>query len=236
VLEEYEHAKARGARIYAEYVGGAFTCDAHHMTEPQPEGKGVALCINRALASAGGCCNNQCFNGCACNTQQCGERAGCFDESWVAQRCLNGTQQWTPLDAVCSAYGQSCDRRSCLATAAAAAAAGLEASQVDYVNAHATSTPAGERHQHSASAVIQAQKLHCRVSQEHGCLQQPALCCMSVASSSISQQHILPLLVFPWLSAQRSSTVASRPGLPAASPQQHMHPLLQSPAPWCQSS
>jgi 3-oxoacyl-[acyl-carrier-protein] synthase II len=53
VLEEYEHAKARGARIYAEYVGGAFTCDAHHMTEPQPEGRGVALCINRALESAG---------------------------------------------------------------------------------------------------------------------------------------------------------------------------------------
>jgi 3-oxoacyl-[acyl-carrier-protein] synthase II len=57
VLEEYEHAKARGARIYAEYVGGAFTCDSHHMTEPQPEGKGVALCINRALDSAGMCGN-----------------------------------------------------------------------------------------------------------------------------------------------------------------------------------
>ncbi|KAG2434832.1 hypothetical protein HXX76_007717 [Chlamydomonas incerta] len=53
VLEEYEHAKARGARIYAEYVGGAVTCDAHHMTEPQPEGKGVILCLQRALASTG---------------------------------------------------------------------------------------------------------------------------------------------------------------------------------------
>lgn len=40
VLESLEHALARGATIYAEYGGGATTCDAHHMTEPQPEGKG----------------------------------------------------------------------------------------------------------------------------------------------------------------------------------------------------
>lgn len=53
VLEELEHAKARGARIYAEYAGGAFTCDAHHMTEPHPDGKGVKLCIERALQTAG---------------------------------------------------------------------------------------------------------------------------------------------------------------------------------------
>ena len=39
-LEELEHAKARGAHIYAEYVGGSFSCDAHHMTEPHPDGKG----------------------------------------------------------------------------------------------------------------------------------------------------------------------------------------------------
>ena len=53
VLEELEHAKARGARIYAEYIGGAVTCDAHHMTEPQPEGKGVGRCIELAMANAG---------------------------------------------------------------------------------------------------------------------------------------------------------------------------------------
>ncbi|KAI7838733.1 hypothetical protein COHA_007529 [Chlorella ohadii] len=53
VLESLEHAQARGATILAEYVGGAFTCDAHHMTEPQPQGKGVILCIERALQATG---------------------------------------------------------------------------------------------------------------------------------------------------------------------------------------
>jgi 3-oxoacyl-[acyl-carrier-protein] synthase II len=53
VLEEYEHAKKRGAKIYAEYAGGAFTCDAHHMTEPHPDGRGVKLCIERAVKAAG---------------------------------------------------------------------------------------------------------------------------------------------------------------------------------------
>jgi hypothetical protein len=53
VLEELEHAKVRGAPILAEFVGGAFTCDAHHMTEPEPAGRGVIMCIERALAKAG---------------------------------------------------------------------------------------------------------------------------------------------------------------------------------------
>jgi hypothetical protein len=53
VLEELSHAQARGATIYAEFLGGAYTCDAHHMTEPHPDGKGVALAIETALTSAG---------------------------------------------------------------------------------------------------------------------------------------------------------------------------------------
>lgn len=53
LLEELEHAKRRGANIYAEFLGGSFTCDAYHMTEPHPEGTGVVLCIEKALAQAG---------------------------------------------------------------------------------------------------------------------------------------------------------------------------------------
>lgn len=53
VLESLEHALKRGAHILAEYRGGAINCDAHHMTEPNPDGSGVAKCIELALASSG---------------------------------------------------------------------------------------------------------------------------------------------------------------------------------------
>ncbi|XP_019058109.1 PREDICTED: 3-oxoacyl-[acyl-carrier-protein] synthase II, chloroplastic [Tarenaya hassleriana] len=53
LLEELEHAKRRGATIYAEFLGGSFTCDAYHMTEPRPDGAGVILCIENALNQAG---------------------------------------------------------------------------------------------------------------------------------------------------------------------------------------
>lgn len=53
VLEELEHAKARGAKIYGEVCGYGSTCDAYHITAPHPEGKGGAAAMKMALQEAG---------------------------------------------------------------------------------------------------------------------------------------------------------------------------------------
>ena len=53
ILEEYEHAKARGAKIYAEFVGGGLSSDAYHMTAPHPDGIGVVAVMKNCLENAG---------------------------------------------------------------------------------------------------------------------------------------------------------------------------------------
>lgn len=53
VMESLEHAQERGATIIAEYLGGGLTCDAHHMTDPHPDGLGVSTCIELALKDGG---------------------------------------------------------------------------------------------------------------------------------------------------------------------------------------
>ncbi|GAL86577.1 3-oxoacyl-ACP synthase [Sporocytophaga myxococcoides] len=52
IIEEYEHAKARGAKIYAEIIGGGMSADAYHLTAPHPEGLGQISVMNNALADA----------------------------------------------------------------------------------------------------------------------------------------------------------------------------------------
>jgi 3-oxoacyl-[acyl-carrier-protein] synthase II len=53
VLEEYEHAKARGAKIYAELVGFGMSADANHMTAPREDGSGASICMLNALNDGG---------------------------------------------------------------------------------------------------------------------------------------------------------------------------------------
>ncbi len=63
MLEELEHARARGAPILAEFIGGSFTSDAYHLTDPRPDGLGVSRCIQQVPYWMGDTrlgCDNSC--------------------------------------------------------------------------------------------------------------------------------------------------------------------------------
>jgi len=53
ILEEYEHAKARGAKIYAEMIGGGMSSDAYHITAPHPDGRGAFMVMKNTVENAG---------------------------------------------------------------------------------------------------------------------------------------------------------------------------------------
>ena len=58
ILEEYEHAKARNAKMYAEFAGGGMTADAYHITAPHPEGLGASAVMRKAMQDAGIACTD----------------------------------------------------------------------------------------------------------------------------------------------------------------------------------
>ena len=127
VLEELEHARARGAPILAEFLGGSMSCDAHHMTEPQPQGNGVRMCIERWAIS--------------CSRPPPPRRHGLTCA--ILALCLPCSESLSLQGAKMMQAEQACARRSL-------EAAGVTADEVNYVNAHATSTPAGDMAEYRA--------------------------------------------------------------------------------------
>uniref|UniRef100_A0A1S6K8H8 beta-ketoacyl-[acyl-carrier-protein] synthase I n=1 Tax=Gambierdiscus polynesiensis TaxID=439318 RepID=A0A1S6K8H8_9DINO len=111
-LESLEHAQRRSAPIYAEYIGGAYSCDAHHMTEPHPKGEGVARCIGLALKNAGVSAEDVGYLNCHGTSTPAGDMA----EVRAIQRAFDGKTDGLVVNSTKSMVGH------CLG-----AAAGVEA-------------------------------------------------------------------------------------------------------------
>lgn len=103
VLEEYENAKARGARIYAEIIGFATSGDAYHMTAPAPEGAGIVRCINWALKDAGIPASEIGY----VNAHATSTPAGDLNETLALKKVFGGKENTPPVSATKSMTGHT---------------------------------------------------------------------------------------------------------------------------------
>ncbi len=101
VLESEEFAKARGAKIYATYGGQGLAADAHHIAQPEPEGRGVILAMNRALADAD-LSTKDIFH---INAHATSTPAGDVAESKAIRKVLGADADHAPVTAVKGAAG-----------------------------------------------------------------------------------------------------------------------------------
>ena len=103
VLEEYEHAKARGARIYAEIVGFATSGDAYHMTAPAPEGAGIVRCINWAFRDADVATSDIGY----INAHATSTPAGDLNETLALKKVFGGKENTPPVSSTKSMTGHT---------------------------------------------------------------------------------------------------------------------------------
>lgn len=101
VLEEYEHAKKRGANIYAEISGFGMSADAHHMTLPSPDGSGAARCIQATLKNAQ--INNDQID--YINAHGTSTPAGDLAETMAIKKALGNNAYTTPVSSTKSMTG-----------------------------------------------------------------------------------------------------------------------------------
>ena len=134
VVESLEAARSRGARIYAEVAGAGFSCDAHHMTMPQPEGRGIRLAMGRALEDAGLRPDSIDY----VSAHGTGTKANDRIES-AAIRGLFGTREPAPLSSIKSMIGHTMGAASALETIACCLA--IETGSVPPTIHHETPDP-----------------------------------------------------------------------------------------------